>query len=120
MRSKPNGVLHPEDDPETRSVSKAAPEDVSLEVNDAESQDSSPEEILVSAKNEIMNLIVDLASKGCGVLLVSSELEELMRVCDRYLVMNRGALLNELPGSAAAGELMAAIAEASDGNGSWL
>jgi ABC-type sugar transport system ATPase subunit len=73
----------------------------------------------VSAKNEIMNLIVDLASKGCGVLLVSSELEELMRVCDRYLVMNRGALLNELPGSASAGELMAAIAEASDGNGSW-
>src|SRR3984957_12057794 len=53
MRSKPNGVLHPEDAPETRSVSKAAPEDVSLEVNDAESQDSSPEEILVSAKNEI-------------------------------------------------------------------
>jgi ABC-type sugar transport system ATPase subunit len=73
----------------------------------------------VSAKNEIMNLIIDLASKGCGVLLVSSELEELMRVCDRYLVMNRGALRNELPGSASAAELMAAIAEASDGNGSW-
>jgi ABC-type sugar transport system ATPase subunit len=73
----------------------------------------------VSAKNEIMNLIVDLANKGCGVLLVSSELEELMRVCDRYLVMNRGALLNELPGAASAGELMGAIAEASDGNGRW-
>ena len=73
----------------------------------------------VSAKNEIMNLIIDLASKGCGVLLVSSELEELMRVCDRYLVMNRGALRNELPGSASAAELMAAIVEASDGDGSW-
>jgi ABC-type sugar transport system ATPase subunit len=72
----------------------------------------------VSAKSEIMNLIVDLANKGCGVLLVSSELEELMRVCDRYLVMNRGSLINELPGSASAGELMAAIAEVSDGNGS--
>jgi ABC-type sugar transport system ATPase subunit len=73
----------------------------------------------VSAKNEIMNLIVDLARKGCGVLLVSSELEELMRVCDRYLVMNRGALFNELPGSASAGELMAAIAEVGDGHRSW-
>jgi ABC-type sugar transport system ATPase subunit len=73
----------------------------------------------VSAKSEIMRLIVDLANKGCGVLLVSSELEELMRVCDRYLVMNRGALIGELPGSASAHELMAAIAEAGDGNGSW-
>jgi ABC-type sugar transport system ATPase subunit len=71
----------------------------------------------VSAKNEIMRLIVDLANKGSGVLLVSSELEELMRVCDRYLVMNRGSLINELPGSASAHELMAAIAEAGNGKG---
>ena len=73
----------------------------------------------VSAKSEIMNLIVDLANQGCGVLLVSSELEELIRVCDRYLVMNRGSLINELPGSASAGELMAAIADVGDENGSW-
>jgi ABC-type sugar transport system ATPase subunit len=66
-----------------------------------------------------MRLIVDLANKGCGVLLVSSELEELMRVCDRYLVMNRGALIDELAGSASAYELMAAIAESGEGNGSW-
>jgi ABC-type sugar transport system ATPase subunit len=66
-----------------------------------------------------MNLIVDLANQGCGVLLVSSELEELIRVCDRYLVMNRGSLINELPGSASAGELMAAIADVGDENGSW-
>ena len=73
----------------------------------------------VSAKSEIMRLIVDLANKGCGVLLVSSELEELMRVCDRYLVMNRGSLVDELAGSASAYELMAAIAESGEGNGSW-
>ena len=72
----------------------------------------------VSAKSEIMRLIVDLANKGCGVLLVSSELEELMRVCDRYLVMNRGSLIDELVGSASALELMAAIAESGEGNGS--
>ncbi len=72
----------------------------------------------VSAKNEIMKLIVDLAKKGCGVLLVSSELEELMRVCDRYLVMNRGSLINELPGSASADDLMKAIAATGDENGS--
>jgi ribose transport system ATP-binding protein len=73
----------------------------------------------VSAKSEIMKLIVDLASQGCGVLLVSSELEELMRVCDRYLVMNRGSLVEELAGSASAYDLMAAIAESGEGNGSW-
>jgi ABC-type sugar transport system ATPase subunit len=73
----------------------------------------------VSAKSEIMRLIVDLANKGCGVLLVSSELEELIRVCDRYLVMNRGSFISELPGSASAHELMAAIAESGNGNRSW-
>jgi ABC-type sugar transport system ATPase subunit len=73
----------------------------------------------VSAKSEIMRLTVDLASQGCGVLLVSSELEELMRVCDRYLVMNRGSLVDELAGSVSAYELMAAIAESGEGNGSW-
>ncbi len=73
----------------------------------------------VSAKSEIMRLIVDLANQGGGVLLVSSELEALIRVCDRYLVMNRGSLISELPGSATAHELMAAIAESGNGNGSW-
>jgi ABC-type sugar transport system ATPase subunit len=63
----------------------------------------------VSAKTEIMTLIVELAEQGCSVLLVSSELEELMRVCDRYLIISRGRLIDELPGSADTQALMKSI-----------
>jgi ABC-type sugar transport system ATPase subunit len=64
----------------------------------------------VSAKTEIMRLVVELAEQGCSVLLVSSELQELMRVCDRYLIISRGRLVGELPGSADANALMGSIA----------
>jgi ABC-type sugar transport system ATPase subunit len=63
----------------------------------------------VSAKAEIMQLVVALAEQGTSCLIVSSELGELMRICDRYLVISRGRLTNELPGSASSQELMAAI-----------
>ncbi len=52
MRSKPNGVLHPEDDPETGSASDTALEDVSHEVKD-ESETASPEDIQANANHEI-------------------------------------------------------------------
>jgi len=64
----------------------------------------------VSAKAEIMKLIVELAEQGCSCLIVSSELQELMRVCDRYLVISRGRLIGDLPGSATSAELMHSIA----------
>jgi ABC-type sugar transport system ATPase subunit len=63
----------------------------------------------VSAKAEIMKLIVELAEQGCSCLIVSSELEELMRVCDRYLIIRRGRLIGELHGSATSAELMQSI-----------
>ena len=64
----------------------------------------------VSAKAEIMKLVVELAEQGCSCLIVSSELQELMRVCDRYLVISRGRLIDNLPGSATSKELMQSIA----------
>lgn len=64
----------------------------------------------VSAKAEIMKLVVELAEQGCSCLIVSSELQELMRVCDRYLVISRGRLIGNLPGSATSEELMQSIA----------
>lgn len=63
----------------------------------------------VSAKAEIMQLVVALAEQGTSCLIISSELGELMRICDRYLVISRGRLTNELPGSASSQQLMAAI-----------
>lgn len=50
----------------------------------------------VGAKFEIYQLIHQRADAGAGVLLISSELEELIGLCDRILVMRRGELVDEL------------------------
>jgi ribose transport system ATP-binding protein len=49
----------------------------------------------VEAKYEIYTMIDRLAADGCGVLLVSSEIEETMAMSDRLLVMSRGELVAE-------------------------
>lgn len=46
----------------------------------------------VGAKYEIYSIINDLAAEGTGVLFISSELEELMGMCDRMLVMSNGEI----------------------------
>ncbi|SHI59208.1 sugar ABC transporter ATP-binding protein [Pseudozobellia thermophila] len=46
----------------------------------------------VNAKNEIYHLINDLAKKGLGVLVVSSELPEIMAISDRILVMGESRI----------------------------
>jgi ABC-type sugar transport system ATPase subunit len=46
----------------------------------------------VGAKEDIYQLIEKLASQGKGILLVSSELPELLRCCDRILVMKEGKI----------------------------
>lgn len=50
----------------------------------------------VGAKYEIYQLINDLASKGKTVLMVSSEMPELLGVCDRILVMSGGRVAGEV------------------------
>ena len=44
----------------------------------------------IGAKYEIYQLIIDLANKGKGVIVVSSEMPELLGICDRILVMSNG------------------------------
>ena len=63
----------------------------------------------VGAKTEILRMTVRLAESGAAVLLVSSELEEMMRVCDRYLVVQRGRITGELAGDADKAALLAAV-----------
>ena len=46
----------------------------------------------VGAKYEIYSILNDLAADGAGILFISSELEELMGVCDRMLVMSNGEI----------------------------
>ena len=50
----------------------------------------------VSAKAEIHNLIGRLAREGAGVVVVSSEIDEILGVADRILVMHRGRIAGEL------------------------
>jgi ABC-type sugar transport system ATPase subunit len=50
----------------------------------------------VGAKEDIYGIIEQLAAQGKGILLVSSELPELLRCCDRILVMREGATVAEL------------------------
>ena len=50
----------------------------------------------VGAKYEIYQLIINLANEGKGIIMVSSEMPELLGVCDRILVMSGGRLAGEV------------------------
>jgi ribose transport system ATP-binding protein len=52
----------------------------------------------VATKAEIYRIISDLAKSGLGVLVVSSELEELVGICTRILVMREGEIVAEVAG----------------------
>ena len=51
----------------------------------------------VGAKQEIYRLLFLLASKGKSILVISSEMEELMRVCDRIYCLREGSVSGEVP-----------------------
>ncbi len=52
----------------------------------------------IGAKSEIYRIVGALAAKGVAVLFISSELPEIIGVCDRVLVMREGHLAGELRG----------------------
>jgi len=49
----------------------------------------------VGAKQEIYQLMEKLAASGAGILFVSSELEEILGLADRVLVMHEGRITGE-------------------------
>jgi ribose transport system ATP-binding protein len=72
----------------------------------------------VGAKQEIQDLVGELADEGVSVLLVSAELEELINACDRVLVLRDGATVAELDGADIGQEaLLHAMAEGSAAGG---
>jgi ribose transport system ATP-binding protein len=52
----------------------------------------------IGAKSEIYRLIDELARLGVGVIVISSELPEIVGICDRVLVMREGRLAGEVGG----------------------
>jgi rhamnose transport system ATP-binding protein len=62
----------------------------------------------VGAKSETHSIIRQLAEDGLAVLLISSDLPEIMGMSDRILVMHEQRIIAELPGSATADSIMSA------------
>jgi putative multiple sugar transport system ATP-binding protein len=64
----------------------------------------------VGAKYEIYTLMDELARQGKGILMISSEMPELLGMCDRIYVMSEGRFVAELPrGQATQEAIMRAI-----------
>ena len=64
----------------------------------------------IAAKQEIMNEILALAKQGMAVLFISSEMEEVVRVSDRIVVLRDRAKVGELPGGTSDQAVYAMIA----------
>lgn len=60
----------------------------------------------VGAKAEVFQLMDELARSGAAILMVSSEMQELLQVADRILVMRQGKIAGELPGRTTQEQIM--------------
>jgi rhamnose transport system ATP-binding protein len=52
----------------------------------------------IGAKRAIYDFLIELAGAGMGILLISSEVEEIIGLAHRVLVMRRGRMVAELEG----------------------
>jgi ribose transport system ATP-binding protein len=69
----------------------------------------------VGAKREIHYLLRSLANENVGVIIVSSELPEILGMSDRVLVMHEGAIVAELDGRTATEEKIMVFASGQQG-----
>ena len=67
----------------------------------------------IGAKQEIYRLMDELAAKGVAILFVSSDLEEILGMSDRALVMHQGRIAGELPRSGLSEESVMLLATGS-------
>lgn len=68
----------------------------------------------VGAKTEVFEVMDSLAREGAAILMVSSELPELIQLADRIVVMRQGRLSGELPRGASQEQIMSLAAFAKD------
>jgi ribose transport system ATP-binding protein len=64
----------------------------------------------VGAKTEIHNMLRELSDGGTGIIVISSELPEIIGMCDRVVVMRENKVMGELEGSAIAEESIMKLA----------
>jgi len=72
----------------------------------------------VGSKAEIHHLVRNLAKEGTGVLLISDDIPELMRTCNRILLMRRGKIVDEFVRERTDEEELNRALVAAGGNGS--
>ena len=53
----------------------------------------------IGAKAEIYRIVDELASRGIGIIVISSELAEIIGICDRVIVMREGHIQGEVGGT---------------------
>ncbi len=51
----------------------------------------------VGAKQEIYNLMIDLVNQGKAIIMISSEMEELLGMSDRLIVLSEGKYMGDIP-----------------------
>ena len=64
----------------------------------------------VGTKTEIQKLVIQLAQEGKSIIFVSSEIEEMLRVCNKMAVLRDGAKVGEITGEMTQERVMSAIA----------
>ena len=64
----------------------------------------------VGAKSEIFKIVQALSNQGLGIILVFSELDEIVDVTDRVLVMRRGRFVRELIGQEITNDTLVSVA----------
>jgi ribose transport system ATP-binding protein len=69
----------------------------------------------VGAKVELYQMVRELSGEGVGIIILSSDLRELIGLCDRILVVSRGRIVDEQPASTATEESLIASAVTAQG-----
>jgi ribose transport system ATP-binding protein len=70
----------------------------------------------VGSRVEIYRLMDELAGQGVGIIIVSSDLAEILGMCDRILILHQGRVMATLPRSEASKQL---ILKYAGGGGAW-
>ncbi|NWA46662.1 sugar ABC transporter ATP-binding protein, partial [Pseudomonas reactans] len=69
----------------------------------------------IGSKSEIYRIINELAKAGVGILVISSELPEIIGTCDRVMIMREGRLVAEVGGTSGRDISQEAIIELATG-----
>ena len=60
----------------------------------------------IGSKVEVHNLLIDMAKSGIAVIVISSELPEILAVCDRIVTMREGRVTGEISRAQATQEIL--------------